>query len=63
LVYAGGTGLTAVFLLIGGITLVRTLITAVFAEETKGRTPRSSRLDHSRSRKETLPCSPSSSRW
>ncbi|MEU5846538.1 MFS transporter [Saccharopolyspora shandongensis] len=38
LVYAGGTGLSAVFLLIGGITLVGTLVTAVFAEETKGRT-------------------------
>lgn len=38
LIYAGGTGLSAVFLLIGGITLVGTIITAVFAEETKGRT-------------------------
>ncbi|RRO19934.1 MFS transporter [Saccharopolyspora rhizosphaerae] len=38
LVYAGGTGLSTVFALIGGITLVATVITAVFAEETKGRT-------------------------
>ncbi|MER5389710.1 MFS transporter [Saccharopolyspora sp. NPDC002686] len=37
-VYAGGTELTPVFLLIGAITLVGTIVAAAFAEETKGRT-------------------------
>ncbi|MDQ0376029.1 MFS transporter [Amycolatopsis thermophila] len=37
-VYAGGTALGSVFLLISGITLVGTIVAAVFAEETRGRT-------------------------
>jgi putative MFS transporter len=37
-VYAGGTRLGSVFLLISAITLVGTIVAAVFAEETRGRT-------------------------
>ncbi|NIH83705.1 MFS transporter [Amycolatopsis granulosa] len=37
LVYAGGAHLDAVFLLIGALTLVGTVVAAVFAEETSGR--------------------------
>ncbi|MFJ8818019.1 MFS transporter [Amycolatopsis thermoflava] len=37
-VYAGGTALGSVFLLISGITLVGAIVAAVFAEETRGRT-------------------------
>ncbi|MFC7339822.1 MFS transporter [Saccharopolyspora griseoalba] len=36
--YAGGTDLSAVFFTIGGITLIGTVVTLLFAEETKGRT-------------------------
>lgn len=38
LVYAGGTQLSAVFLMIGGITLVGAVVAGLFAEETTGRT-------------------------
>jgi MFS transporter, putative metabolite:H+ symporter len=38
LVSAGGTDLSAVFLTLGGITLVGAVVAAIFAEETKGRT-------------------------
>ncbi|MHA6803819.1 MFS transporter [Salinifilum ghardaiensis] len=37
-IYAGGTNLSGVFFVIGGITLIGTLVTLLFAEETKGRT-------------------------
>lgn len=38
LLYGGGTDLSPVFLAIGSITLLATVVTALYAEETKGRT-------------------------
>ncbi len=38
LLYAGGTNLSPVFATIGAITLVGTVVAALFAEESKGRT-------------------------
>ncbi|SFN06673.1 MFS transporter, putative metabolite:H+ symporter [Saccharopolyspora antimicrobica] len=38
MLYAGGSNLSAVFLAIGGITLLGALVAGLFVEETKGRT-------------------------